>query len=104
RAPLRGREARPDQALLLVELARLCALAHGSAEPDPGAGVWRLRAGLGAVRRPHQGLPPQVALRRSSSAARACDDDRLAWLTFKFAAACQTRGRCATRLHFGARP
>ena len=75
RDALRGREAGADQALLLVELARLRALAHGAAQPDPGAGLRRLRAGLRAVRRPHQGLPPEVALRSASPTRTASRDE-----------------------------
>ena len=71
RDALRGREARPDQALLLLEQPRLRALAHGAAEHDPGARLRRLLAGHRAVRRPHQGLPAEVssALSRRLAAA-----------------------------------
>src|SRR6202030_4136955 len=40
---------------------RLRTLAHRAAEPRPGPGLRRLRAGQRAVRRPHQGLPAEVA-------------------------------------------
>jgi len=42
---------------LLLQQPRLRALAHGAAQPHPGPRLRRLRAGLRAVRRPHQGLP-----------------------------------------------
>ncbi len=67
RDALRGRQARPDQALLLLQQPRLRALAHGAAEPHPGARLRRLRAGHRAVRRPHQGLPAEVARRRAQA-------------------------------------
>ena len=63
RDAVRGRQARADPALLLVELAGLRALAHGAAVDDPGAGLRRLQPRRRAVRRPDQGLPPEVRQR-----------------------------------------
>jgi DNA-binding MurR/RpiR family transcriptional regulator len=60
RHPLRGGQARAGAPVLLEQLAGVRALAHRAAEHDPGAGLRRLRPRHGAVRRPHQGLPPQV--------------------------------------------
>src|SRR5205807_13682 len=42
RDPLGGRQARPHQALLLLQQSRLRALPHGAAEPHPGARLRRL--------------------------------------------------------------
>jgi DNA-binding MurR/RpiR family transcriptional regulator len=61
RNPLRGREARRPPALLLLEQPRLRPVALGPAGADPGAGLRRLRARRVGLRRPHQGLPAQVA-------------------------------------------
>jgi hypothetical protein len=60
RDDVRGREARADQALLLVEQPDLRALAHRAAEHDPGARLWRLLARRRAVRRSDQGVPLEV--------------------------------------------
>jgi hypothetical protein len=60
RHPLRGGQARAGPPVLLEQLAGVRALAHRAAEHDPGAGLRRLRPRHGAVRRPHQGLPPEV--------------------------------------------
>ena len=60
RDPLRGREARADQALLLLQQPRVRQIAHGAAEHHPGARLRRVRTGQRPVRRPHQGVPPEV--------------------------------------------
>ena len=62
RDALRGLQALGAHALLLVELAGLRALARRPALDPPGAGLRRLRARRGAVRRPHPGVPPEVSL------------------------------------------
>jgi hypothetical protein len=59
RHPLRGGQACADQALLLLEQPGVRALAHCLAQLDPSARLRRIRAGQRAVRRSHQGIPPQ---------------------------------------------
>src|SRR3954463_3295741 len=63
RDALRGRQARPDPPVLLVELAGLRALARCAAQPHPGARLRRLQPRHRQVRRPHQGFPAEVAFR-----------------------------------------
>ena len=70
RDALGGLQAVRADALLLVQLTGLRALARRPAVADPGARLRRLLARRGAVRRPHPRLQAQVARRAEMSMAR----------------------------------